>query len=128
MKIDHIALWTNDIERLRSFYEKYFDAKAGTKYFNHNKQFESYFLSFTDGGRLEIMHQPNLRDDSGKETKIVGMAHFAISVGSKDNVNKLTEQLRIDGYQIIGNPRTTGDGFYESVITDPDHNLIEITI
>lgn len=129
MRIDHIALWTNDIERLRLFYEKYFNAKAGSKYSNHDKQFESYFLSFTDGSRLEIMHQPNLAGNSGiVENGYVGIAHFAISAGSKDNVDKLTEQLRTDGYRIIGNPRTTGDGFYESVIADPDHNLIEITI
>jgi lactoylglutathione lyase len=126
MKIDHIALWTNNLERLRSFYEKYFDAKASPKYINHNKQFESYFLSFDDGGKLEIMYQPNCNEHV--EHRHVGIAHFAVSAASKEGVDKLTEQLRVDGYPIVGNPRTTGDGFYESVVADPDQNLIEITI
>jgi lactoylglutathione lyase len=129
MRINHIALWTNDPEGLRLFYEKYFGARTGTKYFNHDKQFTSYFLSFDDDCKLEIMHQPDLMNNNKLiENKTLGITHFAISVGSKENVDKLTAQLRADGYPVIGNPRKTGDGFYESVVADPDQNMIEITI
>ena len=131
MRIDHLALWTFDLERIRLFYEKYFDAKAGLKYFNPKKNFESYFLSFTDGSRLEIMQMPGIIPlDSGhsKEKQHTGLIHFAISVGNKSNVDSLTEQLRIDGYEVVGEPRLTGDGYYESVVLDPDGNRIEITI
>ena len=131
MRIDHLALWTFDLERIRLFYEKYFDAKAGLKYFNPKKNFESYFLSFTDGSRLEIMQMPGITPlDSGysKEKQHTGLIHFAISVGNKSTVDSLTEQLRIDGYEVVGEPRLTGDGYYESVVLDPDGNRIEITI
>ena len=130
MKIDHIALWTFDLEKTRLFYEKYFDAKAGVKYFNPKKNFESYFLSFKDGCRLEIMQMPGIiplgPEHSGKQH--MGLIHFAVSVGSKMTVDALTEKLRADGYEVAGEPRQTGDGYYESVVLDPDGNHIEITI
>jgi lactoylglutathione lyase len=131
MKIDHVALWTFDLERTKSFYEKYFGAKTGAKYFNPKKDFESYFLSFKDGCRLEIMRMPGvIKLDSlppgGKQR--AGLIHFAISVGSQAAVDTLTERLRTDGYEIVGEPRLTGDGYYESVVLDPDGNRIEITI
>lgn len=131
MKIDHLALWTFDLERSRLFYEKYFGAKAGDKYFNPKKDFESYFLSFKDGCRLEIMQMPGIiplgPEYSGK-TQHSGLIHFAVSVGDKARVDILTEKLRTDGYEIVGEPRMTGDGYYESVVLDPDGNRIEITI
>ncbi|MEY4929605.1 MAG: hypothetical protein RI909_329 [Bacteroidota bacterium] len=129
MKIDHIAIWTIDLERMKCFYEKYFCAVAGEKYFNPNKNFESYFLRFEDGARLEIMSKPEIQlpaNDIMKE--YIGLEHFAVSVGSKEKVDALTEQLRQDGFPIIGEPRTTGDGYYESVVLDPEKNRIEITI
>ncbi len=127
MKIDHFAIWTDDLERLRDFYMTYFSATSGEKYFNPVKQFESYFLSFGDGPRLEIMRAPGIiaHENKGKSS---GLTHFAISVGSKLNVDALTEHLRSDGYHVAGEPRTTGDGYYESVVIDPDGNSIEITI
>jgi lactoylglutathione lyase len=131
MRIDHVALWTADLERARLFYEKYFGAKAGLKYFNPKKSFESYFLSFKDGCRLEIMQMPGIIPvDSGHSTEkqYAGLIHFAISVGDMSNVDTLTEKLRIDGYEVVGEPRLTGDGYYESVVLDPDGNRIEITI
>ena len=129
MKIEHIAIWTNDLERMKLFYEKYFHVTAGEKYFNPNKNFESYFLRFEDGARMEIMRKPEI-DPLEKDalTEFIGLAHLAISVGSKEKVNTLTEQLRQDGFQIIGEPRTTGDGYYESVVLDPEGNRIEITV
>lgn len=129
MKIDHIAIWTIDLERVKCFYEKYFGAVAGEKYFNPSKNFESYFLRFEDGARLEIMRKPEIHLSAHEVImECVGLAHLAISVGSKEKVDALTEQLRQDGFPIIGEPRTTGDGYYESVVLDPEKNRIEITI
>jgi lactoylglutathione lyase len=129
MRIEHLAIWTNDLEKMRAFYETYFHAKAGARYRNNSKEFESYFLSFGEGFRLELMHKPGiLMKDTNTSTEYIGLAHFAIAVGSKEKVNALTEKLRTDGYPIIGEPRITGDGYYESVVLDPEDNRIEITI
>jgi len=127
MKINHIAIWTNDLEKLRAFYQKYFEMKCGNKYVNVNKGFSSYFLSFENGPSIEIMTREDIENLAGENKQTVGFAHIAISVGEKALVDILTERLRLDGYRIKGNPRTTGDGFYESVILDPDGNHIEIT-
>ena len=128
MKIDHIATWVINLEKMKQFYEDYFQGKAGEKYHNPQKQFESYFISFDEGCRLELMHQPNIPEkqyDNHKQH--MGLIHFAISVGSREQVDNLTERLRKDGYQVIGEPRTTGDGFYESIVLDPEDNRVEIT-
>lgn len=128
MKIDHIAIWTKQLEKMKHFYENYFQGKAGQKYINPRKNFESYFIEFDSGTRLEIMEKleidSKLHDDSGN---YLGITHFAISTGARNKVDLLTEQLKLDGYSIIGNPRVTGDGFYESVVLDPDGNKVEIT-
>lgn len=129
MKIEHIALWTKDLERLRAFYEHYFHAKAGEKYINPKKQFESYFLSFEDGCRLELMQMPTVPDSTNDAyQQFTGYIHVAVSTGSKEKVDELTLQLKQDGYEILDGPRTTGDGYYESVVLDPDNNRVEITI
>lgn len=127
MRIEHIALWVTDLEAMRSFYESYFGAKAGPYYHNSAKQFSSYFLSFQDGARLEIMHRPDIHLSQDAIPKI-GLAHFAISVGSEEAVNQLTNRLRADGFQILDGPRRTGDGYYESVVLDPENNRVEVTI
>ena len=127
MKIDHIALYTADIEKLKAFYVRYFGATTGEKYINPKKQFQSYFLSFAEGARLEIMQKVDIpAREQGLES--MGFTHFAAAVGSKENVDKLTERLRADGYKVVGEPRTTGDGYYESVVLDPDGNRVEITV
>jgi len=126
MKIEHVALWTSDLERSKLFYETYFGGQANVKYINPIKQFESYFLTFDDGARLELMQMPTIADSTPHQT--IGWIHIAMSVGSKLEVDALTERLRHDGYTIEGEPRTTGDGYYESVILDPDGNRIEITV
>ncbi|WP_299318007.1 VOC family protein [uncultured Maribacter sp.] len=127
MRIEHIAIWVIDLETMRTFYETYFNAIAGEKYHNPTKEFTSYFLSFTDGARLELMHKPSITATTDNEVN-PGFIHFAMSVGSKKQVNVLTEKLREDGFTIAGEPRTTGDGYYESLVLDPEGNQIEITI
>lgn len=128
MKIDHIAIWVQDLEKMKRFYEKYFHGRAGDKYHNPNKSFTSYFISFNEGCRLELMHIPDVPDIKGDSVnQHMGIIHFAVSVGSIEKVDVLTELLRTDGYIIIGEPRTTGDGYYESVVLDPENNMIEIT-
>lgn len=129
MHIEHLALWTRDLERTRAFYETYFDAVANDKYINPTKGFSSYFLSFPAGGpRLELMQMagiPDIKNDA--ETQFLGLIHFAVSVGSEAAVDALTERLRPDGHAVVGEPRRTGDGYYESVVLDPERNRIEIT-
>lgn len=128
IKIEHLAIWTKDLEKAKDFYVKYFDMVCGEKYHNPTKQFTSYFLSFQNSNvRIELMHRPDITDHVGKKGTTNGLAHFAISVGSKERVNSLTERLRADDFIIESEPRTTGDGYYESVVLDPEGNLIEIT-
>ena len=129
MRIEHIAIWTSNLERLKDFYETYFQAKASSKYVNSKKGFESYFLNFKSEARLEIMFLPDLIDDNNcKSSLVAGYAHLAISTGSKENVDNITIQLEKDGFNLVDGPRYTGDGYYESVVLDPDGNRIEITI
>ena len=128
MHIEHIAIWAKDLERLKSFYGTYFQATVGEKYVNPRKQFESYFLSFAGGARLEMMHKPDIPDSlNDAERQFTGYIHLAYSVGSPGEVDALTERLRRDGYQVVDGPRRTGDGYYESVVLDPEGNRVEIT-
>ena len=128
MKIEHIAFWVKDLEKIRDFYEQYFGAVSNEKYHNQAKHFESYFLSFGNGCRLEIMTRPDIGESSSSyDAQKFGIIHLAFSTGNKEKVDELTERLRKDGYRIAGEPRTTGDGYYESVILDPENNIIEIT-
>ena len=128
MTIAHIAIWVNDLESMRKFYEKNFQAIAGERYTNPSKNFSSYFLSFGTGTRLELMHRPDVAKLLKEGQEAIGLTHFAVSVGSKHRVDALTDQLREAGYTIMGEPRTTGDGYYESVVLDPEGNRIEITV
>ena len=129
MRIDHVAIWTADLERLRAFYETYLGAKAGPRYHNPDHQFASYFLSFASGARLELMQMagvPASRDD--KLAQFTGYIHLAIATGSPEAVDALTARLRAAGCPILDEPHWTGDGYYESVVQDPDGNRIEITV
>jgi len=129
MNIEHIAMWSKDIESLKSFYEKYFNARSNDKYTNSNKRFSSYFLSFDSGTRLEIMQMQSVVDATGSPyDQFIGYTHLAFSVGSEDKVNALTAKLAQDGFEVLDGPRKTGDGYYESVVLDPENNRIEITV
>ena len=128
MHIDHIALWTNDIERCKRFYALYFGAAAGAGYTNPKKGFESCFLSFADGARIEAMKTTAFTPAAFEPgAQRMGLTHLAITVGSERLVDELTQRIKDDGYQVLDGPRRTGDGYYESVVVDPDGNRIEIT-
>ena len=127
MRIEHIAMYVNDLDAAKDFFIKYFAASSNDGYHNKTTDFRSYFLRFDDSSRLEIMTKPELTD-SGDFLNRFGYAHVAFSVGSKEAVNSLTERLKQDGYPVISGPRTTGDGYYESCIVGFEGNLIEITV
>ena len=128
MKIEHLGLWVQDLELMRSFYLTYFDTSSGDKYVNPKTQFQAYFIYFGESKtRLELMMRPDIISDNSKRGFNMGIAHFAISVGGKDKVNALTERLRNDKFTIFSEPRTTGDGYYETVVLDPEGNLLEIS-
>lgn len=127
-RIDHIALWTEDIERLASFYAEHFGATVGPKYENPAKRFESRFLTFQSGTRLELMKTSVLRPvKHAPGCQRMGMTHLAISLGSENRVDELTATLRKAGFVVEDAPRRTGDGYYESVVLDPDGNRLELT-
>jgi lactoylglutathione lyase len=126
MRIEHLAIWVQDLEKMKSFYSRYFGATAGPKYFSEKKNFESYFLHLKEGCRIELMRIPHVNEFAKKE--MLGLAHIAIAVGTKELVDSLTLKIKSDGFKAIGEPRTTGDGYYESVVLDPEGNRIEITI
>jgi len=124
MKIDHIALWVQNLELMRQFYCHYFDMQSGEKYVNPQKLFSSYFLSNESGTKIELMHQSHIQEKELINT--FGWAHLAFSVCDKNAVDKLTQRFMKDGITVVGQPRTTGDGYYESVIEDPEGNIIEL--
>ena len=127
MRIEHIAMYVNDLEKTKAFFEKYFHAKSNSGYHNKTTDFRSYFLSFDNGSRLEIMNKPTMEDGEKVLTR-TGYAHIAFSLGSKAAVDRLTEILKYDGYDVISGPRTTGDGYYESCIIGIEGNQIEIMV
>lgn len=127
MQLEHLAIWTTDLERLRQFYESYFGGKAGAKYHNPKTGFSSYFLAFEGGARLELMQMPNIPANANEiEAQYLGLIHMAFVVGDEAAVDALTQRLITDGYTCVGQPRRTGDGYYESVVLDPDGNRIEL--
>ena len=127
MKIEHVAIYVNDLEAARDFFVKYFGGRANAGYHNWTTDFRSFFISFDDGARLEIMNKPDMTDDK-KALNRTGYAHVAFSVGSREKVDELTDRLRADGYTVISGPRTTGDGYYESCVVTIEDNQVEITV
>lgn len=134
MKIEHVAIWVRDIDKVCEFYRKYFGGVVHPIYRNPTKQFTSRFITFDDGARLEIMHRPDICVERNIGTVEMfhvehpGFTHLSFSVSSKEEVDHLTQQMFSDGVSVVGQPRTTGDGYYESVVLDPEGNRIEITI
>ena len=132
MKIEHVAIWAKDIDKVCDFYHKYFDGVVHPIYHNPAKQFTSRFVTFEDGARLEIMHRPDIDADVGTEAMFhvehCGLTHLSFSVGSKEEVDRLTQKMSDDGIQVVGQPRTTGDRYYESVVLDPEGNRVEVTV
>ena len=126
MLIEHIAMYVNDLEAARDFFIKYLGGSSNDGYHNAKTGFRSYFISFEDGARLELMNKPGLSYPK-KEPNRTGYAHVAFSLGSKEAVDSLTLRLKTDGYEVLSGPRTTGDGYYESCIIAIEDNLIEIT-
>lgn len=127
MRIEHIAIYVNDPEAARDFFVSYLGGKSNCGYHNENTHFRSYFISFDDGARIEIMKKPAMVNVE-KALDRTGYAHIAFSVGSKEKVDQLTGLLQADGYEVTSGPRTTGDGYYESCIIGIEDNQIEITI
>ena len=126
MKLEHAALWVKDLEGAKDFFIKYFGAFPNEGYHNEKTGFRSYFLSFDDGARLEILSSP-LFEESEKSVYRSGYAHVAISLGSKEAVDELSERFKAEGFEILSGPRTTGDGYYESAIIGFEGNVVEIT-
>lgn len=126
MKIEHIALYVNDLEAAKNFFVTYFEGKANKEYHNVKTGFRSYFISFGDGTRLEIMNKPEMVEAPKSQSR-TGYAHIAFSVGSRERVDALTQRLQQDGYRIVSGPRVTGDGYYESCVIGVEENFIEIT-
>lgn len=127
MRIEHIAMYCIDLERAKEFFMKYFGAKCNDGYHNKKTDFRSYFLTFDDGARLEIMKKP-IMEDAEKTLNRTGYIHLAFSVGSKEKVDMLTKQLKDDGFEVVSGPRIAGDGYYESCIVGVENNQIEITV
>lgn len=124
MHIDHIAIWTGDLDKEKDFFIKYFECSANEKYVNPLTQFSSYFITFAGGARIELMKRTDV--DTARTGDTLGAAHFAIDAESREKVDTLSEILENDGYRVIGKPRITGDGYYECVVLDPENNVIEI--
>ena len=129
MKLEHVAVWTAQLEVLKDYYEKYFNGSAGKKYHNPKRQYQSYFISFDSGARLELMMAPhipkNLNDNI--DTEYLGIIHMAFEVSSKEEVDEKAVELGNAGFRILSGPRTTGDGYYEFATLDPDNNRLEVT-
>lgn len=127
MKVEHIAMYVNDLEGAKAFFMRYFDGKPNEGYHNPKTGLRSYFLRFDSGARLELMHRPQMEDDA-KGLRRTGYIHIAFSLGSKEQVDALTERLRADGCEVVSGPRTTGDGYYESCVVGFEGNQIELTV
>jgi len=129
MLIHHVAIWCKDLEKVAIFYERYFDGIKSDKYINPSKGFSSYFVTFESGAKIELMTRKDITTTNNAiAAQGLGLIHIAISVGSREKVDELTRQLETDGFLVESRPRTTGDGYYESCVLDPENNRLEITV
>jgi lactoylglutathione lyase len=129
MNIDHIAIWTDQIEKLKDFYVRYFDGTVNKKYLNNETKFESYFVSFGSGSRIELMQKPGIPENLNDpvEKQYIGIIHLSFGVDSMEKVNDKSAELSRAGYKILQGPRKTGDGYWEFETLDPDNNRIEVS-
>jgi lactoylglutathione lyase len=128
MILEHVAIWTNQLERLREYYIKYFNGVSNAKYINEKKGFESYFIHFESGARLELMSLPDIPANlNDLQAQYMGIIHLAFGVDTMDEVNLKCEELKADGFPILSGPRKTGDGYYEFETFDPDNNRLEVS-
>lgn len=129
MNIDHVAIWTSQLEVLKDYYVKYFKGTASSKYLNNNTHFESYFITFESGTRLELMQKEgipvNLNDTIEKQYQ--GIIHLAFGMNTMEEVNTKLSEIKNGGFRILRGPRKTGDGYYEFETLDPDNNRIEVS-
>ncbi len=131
MKLEHIALWTNNLEEMKEFYVEYFSGKTGSKYSSEHEfsaLFQSYFLTFDAGSRLEIMQMNTIPDINVQRKESIGLTHLAFSASNVEQVQQLTQRIRDRGYTVVLEPHYTGDGYYESCVLDPDGNRVEIVV
>ena len=128
MKLEHIAIWTDNIELLRNYYVSFFDGQSNEMYINPKTQFQSYFISFESGARLEIMSMPNIPENTNDtiNAQHKGIIHIAFSVATKQEVDAKAALLQANGFELLNGPRVTGDGYYEFVTLDPDKNRLEV--
>ncbi len=129
MTLEHVAIWTNQLDKLKDYYIKYFGGQPNSKYTNKKREFHSYFLTFQSGARLELMTMPNILDNQNDTIKAQhqGIIHLAFGVDTLKEVDHKAKELQADGYQILSGPRKTGDGYYEFETLDPDNNRLEVT-
>jgi lactoylglutathione lyase len=129
MNIDHVAIWTSQLEKLKDYYIKYFNGKSNRKYTNKERHFESYFISFDSGSRLELMQMPGIQQNLNDtvEKQYLGIIHLSFGMGNMDLVNEKCTELKSDRFKILKGPRKTGDGYWEFETLDPDNNRIEVS-
>lgn len=129
MTIDHVAIWTTQLEKMKDYYVRYFNGIANNKYSNNENQYESYFVSFDSGSRIELMQKPGIPENlnDSVEKQYLGLIHLAFGVENMDLVNRKSTELVHDGYKILRGPRKTGDGYWEFETLDPDNNRIEVS-
>lgn len=123
-RIDHTALYVTDLDTSRDFFTTYVGAASNDGYHNPRSGLRTYFLTFDDGSRLEIMARPGI--EAERVEGQLGWAHVALNLGSREAVDALAERLTADGYRVVNGPRVTGDGCYEAVVLDEAGNEIEL--
>lgn len=131
MKLEHIAIWTENLEKMKDFYTNYLNGKPGDKYVSDHEfsaQFQSYFLTFDSGSRLEIMQMETIPDINIQRQECIGLTHLAFSMSTVGEVQQLTQKIKEDGYVVVLEPHYTGDGYYESCVLDPDGNRVELVV
>ncbi|WP_276392797.1 VOC family protein [Eudoraea chungangensis] len=129
MKIEHIALWTNQLEKMKKFYVNWFSGTASNKYLNDKTGFKSYFIDFMSGSRLEIMQKQDIPENSNDTVhkQHIGLIHIAFGVDTMEEVDSMAIKMKSAGLRVLRGPRKTGDGYYEFETLDPDNNRLEIT-